>query len=349
MADKVKLGMVGAGFIGQLAHLQNYIEVENCDVVALAEFRPELRARMGKHYDIPRLYETHTELLNDDDIDAVIVVTPRPFTGPTVLDCLNAKKAVLSEKPMAATIEQARTLVQAAESNSVKYTVGYMKRYDEGVQYAKSYLDKVIESKELGELVYARAHCFTGDSYCKADGHLVSSEKPDYSESGWNMWPDWLPEKYRKLYEVYINTYSHNINLLRYLFGSEPSIEYSRVAVSNGQVVILKFGEISVTLETGMVSNRGWDEVTEFYFTDGHLKIFTPPALLKNVPARVEIYRAGQEQVMLQPQMNWTWAFRRQAQSFVNDIQNGTESISSGADSYLDVELIENFWKKDLN
>src|SRR5581483_9533045 len=62
---RLNVGMIGAGFIGQLAHLMNLVEVEECRVVALAEFRPELRRRVAARYDIPRTYPTHQELLQD--------------------------------------------------------------------------------------------------------------------------------------------------------------------------------------------------------------------------------------------------------------------------------------------
>src|SRR5262249_49250885 len=98
---QLNIGMIGAGFIGQLAHLMNYVEIRECRVLALAEYRPDLRRRVAQRYDIPRTYATHHELLEDADVEAVVVVTPRPYTAPVVLDCLKAGKHVISEKPMA--------------------------------------------------------------------------------------------------------------------------------------------------------------------------------------------------------------------------------------------------------
>src|SRR3990167_8399984 len=94
---KLNIGMIGAGFIGQLAHLMNFVEVAKCNIQALAEYKPELRTKVAARYGIPKTYASHTDLLQDPEIDAVVVVTPRVFTGPVVLDCLNAGKHVLSE------------------------------------------------------------------------------------------------------------------------------------------------------------------------------------------------------------------------------------------------------------
>jgi hypothetical protein len=88
-------------------------------------------------------------------------------------------------------------------------------------------------------------------------------------------------------------------------------VAYASVARQAGQLAVLDFGNFSATLETGRDSNRGWDEVTEVYFADGRLTLRTPPALLRNVAATVELYRAGQAQEVIIPQLPWSWAFRR--------------------------------------
>lgn len=345
--DIVNIGMIGAGFIGQLAHLMNYVEIPNCRVLGIAEYRPELRRRVARRFDIPRQYATHLELLADADIDAVIVVTPRPYTAPVVLDCLLAGKHVLSEKPMAGTAEQGARLVATAAERNLRYAVGYMKRHDEGTQVAKQWLDEVLASGELGPVLLARAHCFMGESYCRAGGHVVTDEPAVYADSGWPTAPAWLPEKVAKSYAGYVNTFSHNTNLLRYLFGGNPRVDYARVSDGPSQLSILDFGDFRATLETGKSTHRDWDEITEVYFADGKLTLKTPPALLKNVPASVEIYRAGNVQQILVPRCDWTWSFRRQAQAFVDDILAAREPIASGRDSLQDLLLLEELWRVD--
>lgn len=346
---RLSLGMVGAGFIGQLAHLMNYVEVRNCRVVALAEMRPELRRRVAERYAIPRTYASHRELLRDPDVEAVVVVTPRPHTAPVVLDCLQAGKHVLSEKPMAGTSSQAEQLVAVAKRNKLHYAIGYMKRHDEGVQSAKRLYDEGTASGALGRVLFARAHCYMGDSYCNADGHVVTDEKPDYGDAGWPTAPEWLPAQWHKSFAAFANTYSHNVNLLRFLVGVRPRVEYASLAQDGGQISVLDFGAFRAALETGRSTSRGWDEVTEIYFEHGRLTIRTPPALLKNVPAAIELYRAGQVQETLAPQIGWTWSFRRQAQAFVNDVLTGRESIASGEDSLEDLRVIEEIWRVEMS
>lgn len=343
---RLKIGMIGAGFIGQLAHLMNFAELDSCRVVAVAEMRPELRRRVAARYEIPRTYATHHELLKDPDVEAVVVVVPRPFTGPIVMDCLKAGKHVLSEKPMAGTVEQSLRLVEEAERQGVQYVVGYMKRHDEGVQEAKRILDHALRTGELGDLNFVRAHCFMGESYCRADGHVVTDEQAEYSDSGWAVAPEDFSEENARHYHFYLNTFSHNTNLLRFLLGQTPEIEHVRFEPVNGRLAVLDFGSYAATLETGRTSDRDWDESTEFFFEHGRLSLKTPPALLKNVPASVELYRAGEVQQVLRPRCDWTWAFRRQAQAFVDGVLNNQPSLSPGRDALEDVRLIEEMWRR---
>ncbi|MBI4179190.1 Gfo/Idh/MocA family oxidoreductase [bacterium] len=348
MSGKLKIGMVGAGFIGQLAHLMNYVEIEDCQVTALAEFRPELRRRVAGRFGIPHTYAGHLDLLSDGRVDAVVVVTPRPYLAPIVLDCIAAGKPVLSEKPMAGTAAQGGRLVAAAREKGVHYSVGYMRRHDEGVQAAKKILDEFLSSGSVGPVIYARAHCFRGESYCNLDGHVVTDEKTDYPDSGWPMFPEWLPEKWRDAYTDHVNTYSHTLNLLRYLLGRTPRIEHVHVTRQNARVALLDFGEFSAAFETGRGSSREWDEVIEIFFEAGRLTIKTPPALLRNVPATVEVYRAGLVQEVIRPQVSWSWSFRRQAEAFVKDVREGRDAISSGDDALEDLRLFEEMWRRNL-
>ena len=346
MARVLKVGMIGAGFIGQLAHLMNLVEVPECKVVALAEYRPLLREQVARRYDIPRTYATHVELLADSEVEAVVVVTPRAYTALVVLDCLRAGKHVLSEKPMAGTLKQAEMLVAEAEKSGVHYAVAYMKRYDAAVEYARAQLQQVLQDGSLGPIGMVRAHCFMGDSYCKADGHVVTEEKPDYPDGGWPMWPDDFSETKGRDYAFYLNTFSHNVNLLRHLLGGVPDIDFVRFDNQLGRVAVLRFGDYATVLECGRMSHRGWDETSEIHFADGLIRIETPPALLKNVPGKVQIYRAGAVQEVLSPQLDWTWAMRKQSCAFVHDCLEGGPGRNPAHDSLHDLRLIEAMWRR---
>lgn len=74
--SETRIGFVGAGYMGQLAHLRNYDRVDDCEVVALAEPRTELTARVARRYEIPETYSDHEELLAEANVDAVVAAQP---------------------------------------------------------------------------------------------------------------------------------------------------------------------------------------------------------------------------------------------------------------------------------
>jgi predicted dehydrogenase len=348
-SDCVNIGVIGAGFIGQLAHIANYAQIKGCRIVALAAGRPELRRKVAQRYDISRTYAVHRELLEDKKVDAVVAVTSRPGTGPVALDCLKAGKSLLTEKPMASSLEQAEKLVEAAKSKNVIYSIGYMRRHDAGVRRAKMILDELIKTGELGPILYTRAHCFAGDAYCQCDGHITTDEKKTQDWDTWPIAPDWIPEDKKQEYHQYLNTYCHSINLARYLFGKAPSVSHVQFDNRVWKTATLDFGDHSVLLETSRFDYRGWDENIEIYFADGKLKITLHPPLLRNIAATVELYKGGSVQQTYQPHMEWSWAFRRQAEAFIRDVREQKESLSSGVDSLEDMRIVETMWEMNLN
>ncbi len=342
----VKLGIIGAGFMGQVGHLMNYVEVKNCEITALAEIRPELCSLVAKRYNIPQTYSSHTELLKHSDVDAVAIITMREMIGPIALDCLNAGKAVSTEKPMASSYLQAKKLVEAAEKKNLVYKVGYMRLFDEGVQKAKTLLDDLIATKELGNIIYARVHCFGGSGYCNIDGHIMTNEPRPLEGATWPGAPEWCPEDKKKFYNEYLNTYCHDLNLIRYLFGKDPKIGAVNFNHKAGRIAVLEFDSFIASFETGSYSFQGWDEKIEIFFEHGSMTIKTPPQMLRNLPAEIEIYKGKDIQTTVKPLAGWTWSFRRQAQAFIDDVQNGKAGLGSGQDALVDMQLIEEMWMK---
>ena len=61
--DKVKIGFVGVGTMGQCAHLRNYVTVPGCEVVAIAELRQDLARAVAARYGVSRVYPDHAAML----------------------------------------------------------------------------------------------------------------------------------------------------------------------------------------------------------------------------------------------------------------------------------------------
>jgi predicted dehydrogenase len=334
--------------IGQLAHISNFADLPNCRVGAIAELRPELGRQAAARFQIDRVYPTHRELLADPEIDAVVVVTRRPATGPIVRDALRAGKHVLSEKPMAPTREMAQSLVDIAAAAKRKYAIGFMKRHDAGVQHAKKLLDALIESNELGRLILMRAYCFGGEFLVgSADFAMTEETRPDGLEL-WPLAPDWLPPDMVADYAWFLNVFVHDLNLLRFFAGRTPEVTAVDLRRPNGRLVLFDFGDFPGILEMAEVNIHEWQEGVEILFENGRLRVALPPPLLRNVPARIELVRGGGHKDIVRPVAPWSWAFARQAEAFVTDIISEREPIASGRDSVEDMILAEQIWRRHL-
>ncbi|MDP7054172.1 MAG: Gfo/Idh/MocA family oxidoreductase [Alphaproteobacteria bacterium] len=345
-AAPVKIGMVGVGYIGQIAHLANYDGMAGCEVTAVADIRPGLRDAVQAHYGIPQAYATHRELLDNSGVDAVVAVTRRHHVGPVALDCLRAGKHLLTEKPMAATLQQAEKLVAAAETSGAHYAIGYMKRHDEGVQLARGLIEDLVASGELGPLTFARFYCFQGHHfYDRATAVGLGEDRPEDLES-WAVAPDWLPPELHDGYDNFMNVFAHDINLMRYLLGATPKASHLDYRSQAGSVALFDCGDFPAAFEFGMYEHDNWCEGVEIFFQRGHMTIELPPPLLKNVPARVTLHRAESGDQVETFEVGQGWSFQRQAQAFIDDLREDRESIVGGRDSLEDLRVIEELWKR---
>jgi predicted dehydrogenase len=347
-AKPLGLGFVGAGMVGQVAHISNYAGLEGCRLVALAELRPGLGRMAAAKFGIKKFYESHRELLADKEVDAVIVVTRPPAHGPIVLDALESGRHVLSEKPMAHTLEQAVRLVDAAKRRNLRYAVGFMKRHDAGAQRAKALLDGLRASGELGRIVLLRAWCYGGEFRCGTSDFVMTEESRPEGLSTWPSAPEWVPHASVPDYAWFLNVFLHDLNMIRFLAGSEPQVRAVDFSRRNGRLAMLDFGEFPAVLEMAEIASPDWQEGVEVLFERGRLTLQFPSPMLRNVSARVELERADKRQEVVYHRVPWSWAFRRQAEAFVADVAAGREPLASGLDGTGDLRLAEAIWSRHL-
>ncbi|KAA2301378.1 Gfo/Idh/MocA family oxidoreductase, partial [Clostridioides difficile] len=100
------------------------------------------------------VYTDYQELLKDESLDIVHVLTPNISHAEISIAALEAGKHVMCEKPMAKTSAEAQLMLEAAERTGKKLTIGYNNRFREDSQYLK----KVCEAGDLGHIYFAKAH-----------------------------------------------------------------------------------------------------------------------------------------------------------------------------------------------
>ena len=154
---KLKIGIVGCGEIAKGKHLPALKAYsDKCEIVAFCDIIEERAVWAAKEYGTPdaKVYTDHKELLKDPEIDVVHVLTPNVAHCEITVNALNAGKHVMCEKPMAATTEDARKMIDAWKKSGKKFTIGYQNRFRPEVQALKA----ACEAGELGDIYYGKAH-----------------------------------------------------------------------------------------------------------------------------------------------------------------------------------------------
>ncbi|MBI3971949.1 MAG: Gfo/Idh/MocA family oxidoreductase [Chloroflexi bacterium] len=365
----VRLGYVGAGNLAQRVHLPNFASLPGCELVALAEVRRSLGEEVQRRFGIAKLYAGHRAMAADPEVDAIAVSAPFALQGEIARECLLAGKHVFMEKPMAISLAQAGRILAAAREGGARLMVAYMKRYDAGNELAHGVIQEWRRTGEHGRLLYVRAHGFCGDWLAGIDAPVARSEEPPPAAPREEHLPAWLPREYGGRYVGFLQQYTHNINLLRFLLDADDDARVAHVDLDpDGRtgVVILQVAGARCVLETGQLRYHRWDEHTQAYFERGWVHTWAPPLLLRNAVAEVEIYRSdlpeaggapgGLDEHGVQhtitralPEPRWSWAYKREAEHFVESLRTGAPFCSSGEDTRTDVRLMEEIYRDWLN
>lgn len=364
-SEPVRLGYVGAGNLAQRVHLPNFASLPGCVLLGLAEVRPTLGREVQRRLSIPRLYSDHQQLAADPEIEAIAVSAPFALQGEIARDCLLAGKHVIMEKPMAVSLAQADRLLAASRQTGARLMVGYMKRYDPGNQLAHDTIATWRRTGELGRLRYVRAHGFCGDWTAGLDVPVVTSDETPPPAPTEKWLPEWLPPEHARHYIGYLQQYTHNINLLRYLLDAGDDAQVTHVDLDPDGLTgigVLSVAGTRCVLETGSLRYHRWDEHTQAYFERGWVHTWAPPLLLRNAVAEVELYRsdesgtpgdlgaAGVQHTITRalPEPRWSWAYKREAEHFLSCLRSGQPFGSTGEDTRSDVRLFEALYRSWL-
>ncbi|PWM72398.1 MAG: oxidoreductase [Bacillota bacterium] len=153
---KFKVGVVGCGGIARWKHMEAHKRNPNTEVVAFCDIIEERAVEMRKDFGTAdaKVYTDYKELLKDESIDIVLVLTPNNMHCEISVAALNAGKHVLCEKPMAMNYAEAKQMLEARDKSGKVLSIGYQNRYRSDALYLK----KLAEKDYFGEIYYAEAH-----------------------------------------------------------------------------------------------------------------------------------------------------------------------------------------------
>jgi UDP-N-acetylglucosamine 3-dehydrogenase len=183
----LRAGVVGLGMMGA-NHARVWDEaVDGVELVAVADPDPSAvrRATDGRG---ARGFEDTERMLAEEELDLVSVVAPTSLHMPATLAALRAGANVLVEKPIAATREDAETMITAAAAAGRMLTVGHIERFNPAIRE----LRRRLEAGELGRI---------------------------FQISATRLGP--FPARIRDV-GVVVDLAPHDLDIMRFLVGAEP-------------------------------------------------------------------------------------------------------------------------------
>jgi predicted dehydrogenase len=156
MKDSVRIGVVGAGAIAQLAHMPVLSKMRGVELVAVCDNdRPKARA-LADRFGIRDTCTDIEDLLEIDSLDAVVVATPNHLHEPHALSALASGVHVLCERPLSLTSRGVERILAAAARAGRMVSVANNHRYRTDVQA----LSRFIVGGELGRITGIRAGAY---------------------------------------------------------------------------------------------------------------------------------------------------------------------------------------------
>jgi predicted dehydrogenase len=146
MSDRVRSGIIGAGFIGSVhAHA---VRAAGGDLVAVADHSQEAAEEGARRLGARFAAESAEGLIASDDVDVVHICTPNNLHAPLARLALEAGKAVVCEKPLATTLRDAEELASLAAEHGAVTAVPFVYRYYQSALEARAR----VRSGDVGQL-----------------------------------------------------------------------------------------------------------------------------------------------------------------------------------------------------
>jgi predicted dehydrogenase len=323
----LKFALVGCGRISKKhSELLGNNQIEGAKLVSVCDLDEVKAKTLANKFNIP-YYTDMEEMLQNEDIDIVSILTPSGMHCAHTLQIAKYKKHIIVEKPMALTMDDSDAMIKACDENGIRLFVVKQNRYNLPVQQLK----KALNSNRFGKLVLGTVRV----RWCRTQEY--------YDQDDWRgTW------KYDG--GVLTNQASHHIDLLEWCMGDVESVFAKSVTAlvdieaEDTAVVTLKFqngalgiieattavrpkdleGSISIMGETGSVEIGGFavNEIKHWNFKDENEDDKNIDSFSVNPP---NVYGFGHKEYY---------------EHVVDCIQNNSKALVDGLEGRKSLELI---------
>jgi len=322
--NKLKIGIVGCGRLSVVYHQVFKMLKDNVEVLGAVDKISSRAKEFASNFSNCQAFTSIDELLKLN-LDVVHILTPHFLHKEHTIKCLEVGFHVLTEKPIATTLEDANIMTRTSISTNKKLGVISQNRYIDGIIESK----KLIETGALGKIIGAYST-------------LNWWRPPSYYECDWKG--TWAKEGGGVLIDQAI----HSIDLVRFLIDSE-------VVSVNGQVDnrILTMIEVEDVASAAIKFANGaiYSLFACNYFSYNspiQIEIYGEKGKIHLVGDIVTIYLEGEQERVIQPSVNnklggqdyWGSFHYPQIKSFYNSILYGTPISVTPQDATKTLEIV---------
>lgn len=232
----MNFAIIGCGRISK-NHVEALINnMESCNLVAVSDVIEDRAYERKIQYENSvsnsdiKVYTDYADMLKIENINVVSICTESGYHANIALDCLNAGKHVLIEKPMTMSIEDADKVNALAKEKDLKVGVCHQNRFNPPIQK----LRRAIEEGRFGKIINATARI------------LWTRDQNYYDQAPW-----------RGTKELdggtLMNQCIHNIDLLQWMVGSEVERVYCERGTFLRNIEMEDFGAILIRFKSGTI------------------------------------------------------------------------------------------------
>ena len=291
----IKVGVVGVGSMG-INHVRNYYEMDNVELVGISDIDIDRTKDVAIKYET-KVFNNYKELIGK--VDAVSIAVPTIYHKRVAIDFCKGGVNCLVEKPISFNIKDAKDIINTAEKNNVILMVGHIENFNPAVIKVKEIIDEGL----LGQILTIST---------KRIGPFV-----------------------KRIVDVgiIVDTVTHDIGVIRYLAGKEPSDIFSKFGgIKNKKgdhaLIVLDFDDFFASMEVNWFTPYKMRNLI-VTGTDGVV-------LMDYVTQKIELCDSEWKRVS---QIEKEEPLRKELEHFIDCVENDKEPLINGYEGLKILEI----------
>src|SRR6266576_529494 len=302
MNKKLGIGVIGLGRLGSAYARYFTGRITGATLVAISDVNETAAASLSGQLGISRIYNRYQDLITDEAVEAIVIVSPTSTHREIVNEAANKGKPIFCEKPLSINLDEARAMLKVVEETGVFFQMGFMRRFDKGYVAARN----KIEEGAIGTPVLFKSS--------SRDPYRPSLEYLDPAHSG----------------GLLIDCGIHDFDLARWYMGDIASVysiggtlaypEMKSIGDIDNAITSLYFTSGALgTIDLSRNGVYGYDIRTEILGTEGTLKI----GYLRETPILIMTKDGITHDTVPYFTERFEQAYISQLQDFVNNVLQG--------------------------